>query len=216
MSTSSFQPPEFERRAFNCPHCTAYAEQVWFNMYVQPSHGGNMRNTGSLRYAQCTHCTDFSVWLDGKIIYPEAVIAPPPNSDLPPDIQADYEEAASIITRSPRGAAALLRLCLQKLCQHLGQPGKDLNKDIAALVKQGLNPSIQQSLDIVRVIGNEAVHPGQLDLRDKQETSVHLCRLINIIADAMITQPKLIKELYEGLPETKRDQIQKRDATSGT
>jgi len=175
-----------------------------------------MRNTGSLRYAQCTHCTDFSVWLDGKIIYPEAVIAPPPNSDLPPDIQADYEEAASIITRSPRGAAALLRLCLQKLCQHLGQPGKDLNKDIAALVKQGLNPSIQQSLDIVRVIGNEAVHPGQLDLRDKQETSVHLCRLINIIADAMITQPKLIKELYDGLPETKRDQIQKRDATSAT
>jgi hypothetical protein len=147
------------------------------------------------------------------MIYPESSSAPLPNADLPEDIRTDYEEARSTINRSPRGAAALLRLCVQKLCKHLGQSGKDINADIAALVKKGLNPRIQKSLDIVRVVGNEAVHPGQIDLRDKPETAVHLCQLINIIADAMITQPKLIEELYAGLPESKRQQIEKRDGT---
>ena len=40
-------------------------------------------------------------------------------------------------------------------CGHLGESGKNINDDIAALVKKGLNLMIQQSLDVVRVIGNE-------------------------------------------------------------
>lgn len=148
------------------------------------------------------------------MLFPDSSSAPLPNADLPEDIRDDFEEARSIINRSSRGAAALLRLCVQKLCRHLGQSGKDINSDIAALVKLGLNPAIQKSLDIVRVVGNEAVHPGQIDLRDKPETAVHLCQLLNIIADAMITQPRMIEELYAGLPDSKRDQIEKRDATT--
>ena len=102
-------------------------------------------------------------------------------------------------------------LCIQKLCKHLGEPGANINADIAALVKKGLNPKIQKSLDIVRVIGNEAVHPGQIDITDKPETAVNIASLINVIADAMITQPKAIEQLYQTLPEDKRQQIDKRD-----
>ncbi|MCW5206875.1 DUF4145 domain-containing protein, partial [Desulfobulbus sp. F5] len=116
-----------------------------------------------------------------------------------------------IINRSPRGAAALLRLCVQKLCAHLGEPGKNINQDIAGLVKKGLNPRIQKSLDIVRVIGNEAVHPGELDLRDDPDTAAQLANLVNIIADFMITQPKHIDTLYDSLPVEKKEQIDKRD-----
>ncbi len=78
-------------------------------------------------------------------------------------------------------------------------------------MKKGLNPQIQKSLDIVRVVGNEAVHPGTIDLRDDVETATKLCNLINIIANAMITQPKEIDALYNTLPESKRDGIEKRD-----
>lgn len=134
-----------------------------------------------------------------------------PNSDLPDDIRQDFEEARSIINRSPRGAAALLRLCVQKLCAHLGESGKNINQDIAGLVKKGLNPRIQKSLDIVRVIGNEAVHPGELDLRDDPDTAAQLAKLVNIIADVMITQPKHIDTLYDSLPAEKKEQIEKRD-----
>ena len=68
----------------------------------------------------------------------------------------------------------------------------------------------------MRVIGNEAVHPGQLDLRDQPATATQLCSLLNVIADAMITQPKVIESLYAGLPETKLQQIEKRDKPKET
>ncbi len=150
------------------------------------------------------------------MIYPDSSLAPLPNPDLPSDIVADFEEARSIVQRSPRGAAALFRLCIQKLCMHLGESGKNINTDIASLVKKGLNPKVQKSLDIVRVVGNESVHPGTIDLRDQPQTAVKLATLINMIADAKITQPKLVDELYNGLPEAKREEINKRDGTSAT
>ena len=150
------------------------------------------------------------------MIYPGSSSAPLPNPDLPEEIKTDYEEARAIISRSPRGACALLRLCVQKLCGFLGESGKDVNADIAALVKKGLNPKIQKSLDIVRVIGNEAVHPGQIDLRDQPTTATQLCSLLNVIADAMITEPNVIESLYAGHPETKLQHIEKRDKPKGT
>lgn len=150
------------------------------------------------------------------MVYPDSSSVQFPNPDLPDDIKADYQEARTIISRSPRGACALLRLCVQKLCGFLGESGKDINADIAALVKKGLNPKIQKSLDIVRVIGNEAVHPGQIDLRDQPATATQLCILLNTIADAMITQPKIIESLYAGLPEAKLQQIEQRDKSKGT
>jgi hypothetical protein len=148
------------------------------------------------------------------MIYPIVGAAPIPNSDLPEEVKRDYEEARSIASLSPRGAAALLRLAIQKLCRALGEKGEDLNNDIASLVKKGLNAKVQKALDSVRVIGNEAVHPGQMDLRDDADTAGKLFGLVNIVADAMITKPKRVDEIYEGLPKSKRAAIAERDAKS--
>ena len=80
---------------------------------------------------------------------------------MPEDVRADFLEAASIVDASARGAAALLRLCIQKIVMALGGRGNNLNEDIGNLVEQRLIPqSIQQALDVVRVVGNNAVHPG--------------------------------------------------------
>ncbi len=35
--------------------------------------------------------------------------------------------------------------------------------------------------------------------------------LLNVIAEQMITRPKEVREVYMGLPEEKRNQIDKRD-----
>ena len=135
-----------------------------------------------------------------------------PNEDLNKDIQKDYNEAASIVEKSPRAAAALLRLGIQKLCKQLGEEGSNINKDISELVKKGLAIQIQQALDIVRVVGNESVHPGQIDLDDNKEIALKMFELINVIAQTMITQPKEIEKLYSSLPEEKLDGIAKRDS----
>ncbi len=133
---------------------------------------------------------------------------------MPDDIKADYEEARDILSQSPRGAAALLRLCIQKLCKHLGKPGTNINDDIGALVKDGLSPKVQKSLDIVRVVGNNAVHPGQIDLRDDLQTANMLFGLVNLIADVMITQPKHVDELFNSVvPDSQKDAIARRDGT---
>ena len=210
MSNMPFTPPESGKSAFHCPHCSAYANQLWGLAHVQRGPGG-LHQIDYINIGWCTHCHKDTIWVNNKLVYPDATQAPPPNPDLPDEIKTDYEEAASIITRSPRGAAALLRLCIQKLCKHLGESGKNINNDIASLVKKGLNPAIQKSLDVVRVIGNEAVHPGTIDLKDNPEIAVALCNLVNVIAEAMITQPKMIESLYLSLPNEKKKQIEQRD-----
>ncbi len=105
-----------------------------------------------------------------------------------------------------------MRLCIQKVCEQLGEKGKKIDDDIAALVKRGLPITVQQALDIVRVVGNNAVHPGQIDLKDDQDTAMSLFGLVNLIAQIMITQPKEVAALYGSLPPTSLDAIQRRDA----
>src|SRR5262249_11163434 len=138
--------------------------------------------------------------LGDTMIHPVATTAPLPNADMPDEVKADYAEASEIVGRSPRGAAALLRLAIQKLLRHLGEKGKNIDDDIAALVTKGLPATIQKALDTVRVIGNESVHPGTIDLRDEPETAAALFGLVNLIVQDRITQPKEIDTLYGKLP----------------
>ncbi len=164
--------------------------------------------------SQCFNCNQIAVWVQSSLAHPLRGDAPLPNADMPEDVRHDFDEAGRIFQISPRGAAALLRLAIQKLCKELGGKGNKIDDDIAVLVSKGLDVRVQRSLDIVRVIGNEAVHPGLVDLRDDVGTAEKLFSLVNIIADAMITQPKHIEEMYAGLPESKRAAIERRDGRS--
>jgi hypothetical protein len=165
----------------------------------------------NLNISKCFNCQKLSVWICDRLAYPRAGEAPPANPDLPADIRQDYDEASAILDLSPRGAAALIRLCIQKLCKHLDQPGENLNADIGALVAQGLSERVQKALDAVRVIGNNAVHPGAIDLRDDRATAASLFSLLNLIAERMISEAKHVDDAYAMLPETARAAIERRD-----
>ena len=166
----------------------------------------------NLHLSECFNCRGFAVWVHERLIFPAVTHSGiEPNEDLDADIRRDFIEARSIIDRSPRGSAALLRLALQKLCKQLGESGENIDQDIASLVGKGLNPLIQKALDVVRVVGNEAVHPGALDLRDDRDTALKLFGLINSIAQQMITHPKEVETLYGMLPESKRAGIDARN-----
>lgn len=161
----------------------------------------------------CFHCSRPSVWNLDKMVAPSVGGIDLPNADLAEDIRVDYLEAASVVQQSPRAASALLRLCVQKLIKQLGLPGKNINEDIATLVSRGLDPSIQQALDTVRVVGNNAVHPLEMDIRDNREIANALFALVNFIADQMITFPAKREAMFAALPQAALAGIAKRDGT---
>ena len=162
----------------------------------------------------CSHCLQSAFWLSEKIIYPPVRVFPPANSDLHDDVKEVYNEAAAIAEQSPRAACALLRLAIEILLKQLGETGS-INESIKNLVEKGLDPKIQQSLDIVRVTGNNAVHPGKIDPGDIADVRT-LFNLINVIAEALITQPKQIQGIYDNLPGKNRKEIEKRDGKTDT
>ena len=161
--------------------------------------------------SMCHSCDAFSVWIKDKLVWPAHSLKIEPHPDIPADIKDDFIEAAEIVEKSPRGSAALSRLIVQKLMSHLGGEGKDINANIASLVKKGLEPEIQKALDIVRVTGNNAVHPGEIILKEDPGTAIALLQLINLVVERRISTQKRIEEMFGNLPSGALDAIQKRD-----
>lgn len=203
-----YTPPSLDTIAFHCPHCAVYSQQNWAKMCrISGSH----YEVSGFKVCRCTSCNSMSLWSGTAMVFPIKGKAPTANPDMPAEVRADYDEANTISNLSPRGAAGLLRLCVQKLCKHFGEPGKNINDDIGALVKKGLPPIVQQALDGVRLTGNAAVHPGELDVRDDPEMVSKLFKLVNFIVEKMITEPKQVSGFYNAMPAGQRAAVEKRD-----
>jgi hypothetical protein len=220
IEASDYVAPVLRRKAFHCPHCGVYAQQGW----GQLKYPGQTYNSTHISRGECFNCHKFTYWMApdlairqnenprAMMVYPfSSLNAPPPHSDFPPEPKTVYEEARAIVDRSPRGAVALLRLAVQKLCAELGEDGKNINADIASMVQKGLDRRVQQAFDALRVIGNNAVHPGQIDLSDDRETAITLFGLLNFIVEQQITRPKELQAIYGQLPASALGQIQERD-----
>lgn len=234
--------PSAKLQSFACPRCGAFAHQTWFDCGAIPNREGRppfidsvldsgmpppvlmTRGTKSAApvigafISYCAACAGVSFWENWTLIHPmDAADRPMPSEDLPAECLGDFNEAASIFRASPRGAAALLRLVIQKLCLHLGGKGKKIDDDIAYLVAEKELPErARKALDAVRVIGNNAVHPGEMDLSDDVETAIALFKAVNVIVNATITQPREMDALYDGLPERAKTAADKRDGRETT
>ena len=209
--------PDYSKVSFTCPHCGTLSLMNYYTLcyrngsvlHAQP--GINPVGQSRLYIATCQNCLNKTIWVNNEYVYPD-IVAEEPSTDMPESVKQLYQEAGLIYNKSPRAACALLRLAIDRLCNELGENDRDINKNIGALVKKGLPQSVQQALDVVRVVGNKAVHPGQIafDVDDKG-TATMLMRLLNIIVERMITEPKEINTLYQGLPESVKESIEKRD-----
>ena len=208
--------PEKELIKYTCPHCGTISQMEKDFHHFQSDCQSSSTGRGIVVYNQltihrCQCCGRKIIWIDKDYIYPD-IIAEEPNTDMPDPVKQLYNEAGFIYNKSPRAACALLRLAIDRLCNELGENDRDINKNIGALVKKGLPQSVQQALDVVRVVGNKAVHPGQIAFDvDDVGTATMLMRLLNIIVERMITEPNEINALYQGLPESVKESIAKRD-----
>lgn len=199
------------KETFTCFQCGAITQHNWWG--VDWDGRQFLPHNSHLQVSTCIICGGHSIWEGASLILPLSGDAPSPNPDMPDSIRGIYLEAAAIHGQSPRAAAALLRLAIQNLCIELGEKGQNINADIKSLVAKGLPEIVQQSLDVVRVIGNNAVHPGQINTDDHSVTG-SLFELVNVIVEYMISLPKRIGTLYSGLPSGALAAIEKRDGRS--
>lgn len=220
----NYVAPEITLEAFHCPFCGTYAHMDWAWLV-------NRGESTDYLEAHCSRCRKPSLWLvkekknvngcikpaTGEMIYPDFGVAPLPEIDMPEDVVRDYQEAARIFSKSPRGAAALLRLGLQKLCKHLGEEGKNINEDIRSLAaKNTLPPLVVKVADTVRITGNNAVHPGEMSDEDFDHIASKMFELLNFVVKKGISEPKELEALYTMTPEGPRKSAENRDAKSKT
>lgn len=212
---TNYIAPAFGIQSFTCPHCNTLSQMDFYSHRFQADINESLRAkcevVNTVTIARCECCKKKIIWIDNVYVYPD-IVAEEANQDMPDPVKQLYDEAGLIYNKSPRAACALLRLAIDRLCNELGETDRDINKNIGALVKKGLPETVQKALDVVRVVGNKAVHPGQIVFDvDDTNTAVMLMRLLNIIVERMITEPKEIDSLYQGLPESVKNAVEKRD-----
>ncbi|MFB8427029.1 DUF4145 domain-containing protein [Priestia megaterium] len=233
--------PSYREKAFNCARCEVLTPHQWFDIVEPKYHGDAPRvneiienkavyysagpvydtpvverteNDWDLELSVCQHCHQYTIWENEKIIYPSETGLPAPHKDMFDPVREIYQEAALIFNDSPRAAAALLRLAIETMIPLLDdyQVKKgNLNNMIGDLVGQGVPEYIQQSLDTIRIYGNEGIHSGEIVMKDNQETVSFMFEVINNMVEELITRKNKIKEAYSKIPSGKIEAIFKRD-----
>jgi vacuolar-type H+-ATPase subunit E/Vma4 len=95
---------------------------------------------------------------------------------------------------------------------HLGELGKNIDSDIRSLAKKPeFGERLVKAADTLRIAGNNAVHPGEMDEHDIDNICNGLFDLLNLIVQAGITQPKQWDSMYQGLPEKPRKAAEEKD-----
>ena len=223
MTKITYYPPEYEKDEFNCAHCKVLAHQIWVSnlygervetMVIGPSNylRENLSPSDLFAASRCERCNKWSIWIEESLVYPAQITVEDPNDDMPDEVRKLYRESAQVLSISPRAAAALLRLGLQILLGAVGGDGKNINDDIKKIVALGVEPETQRALDILRVFGNSGAHPGEIKLDEDPGLVQKMYGLMNYVTDRLITQKNQINELFEGLPEGIKDQIESRDS----
>lgn len=95
------------------------------------------------------------------LIRPKGSSRPPCPPEVPSGLRVDYIEACTVLSDSPKAAAALGRRCLQNLLRETVQvkPG-NLSDEIQQVLDGGKLPSgLHESIDAIRNIGTFAAHP---------------------------------------------------------
>lgn len=204
--------PKYHGSAFIWPNCNVFSNQEWNDRRVNDNGEIYISNQNiNLSVCKCQHCGYLSFWYLKKLAWPLNSLIEAPIDEIPEDIKILYNEARSFIELSPKGSCAIIRLALQKLCNRLaGQDEKKkIDGAIKKLVENGLPKLLQKAMDSIRIIGDETVHPGQINIDDNREFAVAMFRMMNIIVKKIILEPKEIDDLYQLMPENKKEEIRK-------
>jgi len=158
------------------------------------------RDVQNVSISYCLNCNQMCLWVYDQLVWPPSP-RPEPELHAVPNERREFEEGSQILEASPRGAAALLRLTIEKLCKELGVGGESLKADIPLFVRQHVDTRVQKVLDAARMIDGNATRPGQIGLEDDRTTAESLSGLVNLICEKMIMEPTHLQAVYTRLRE---------------
>lgn len=237
-----YTPPSPFLKSFTCPHCGSFAlhdeillgsRNCFPGVYLINNKDGSGRfgENEIFEFRRCCACnktsilkikgaivfengiTRFKPFREFELVYPQLFNAIEPNSDMPEDIKAFFNEARSVSKNSTRAATALLRIATEKLVKDLlGLKGSEyantkMHHAIERLYQEkNLNTNIYKALMSLKLFGNEASHPNE-DLSrleayfsNDKDLMNKLFNLLNLIVDDLISKPKQIEELFNSAP----------------
>lgn len=229
--------------SFVCPSCSVFAQQLWHQILFKSEtalnqhgevevnqfyviqegiekfffEGEYIREDNVVAFCRCQSCKQYSLWSDQKLVYPQKSLIPEPRKLMPDDVKKLYQEASDVFVHSPRASVALLRLALEVLLPHLGATKGTINNMISQLVSERKAiGKIQEAMDTLRVIGNNAVHPGEIIFEDgddeyQNQTAIALFKILNYIVVETLESDAMINNLYSQLPEKVLKGIDNRD-----
>jgi len=159
----------------DCPHCSSVLpydpESICFHeRHADPRtfHPDEMGILG-LEYHLCRGCNRYIVHLSDQennkhLVWPNATVRRPLPDIIPAKYARDYEEAAAVLSISPKASAALTRRCLHHFLQDEAKANESwsLEKQMEhamALSPPIFHPRLAKRVDHIRVIAKFAAHP---------------------------------------------------------
>jgi hypothetical protein len=136
----------------------------------------------NLHISNCHNCNGFSLWVSGLLVYPTKL------DKTPELVDEDVEEAAVVLNKSPRGATALMRVCIQKLVPLLEENGKELNQRVSSLVRKGLEMEIQQAMDVLEVLRSDSAQLNPLESQADRETALRFLDSLKEVLERRMSQ----------------------------
>lgn len=225
--------PTHGASSFDCPHCGAHSQQTWAQAVFYADEHGSTTDWPAIDRSVCYSCKKETVWrgrmthsrsasptfghdsrMKYRILWPRQQAGVPAHERLPEDLRPLYDEAREIADLSPRAAAALLRLLTESLLRQVAEEPKGKPFElIGQLVREKkLDDQARMLADYLRITGNNAVHPGQIDDdEDAQKRVSMMFPFVNSLVQRLIADPAEIHELYEQLPEDARAATDRRD-----
>jgi hypothetical protein len=174
--------------------------------YEYQEHPRNLKvKLLNLHVSRCYNCKGFTVWVRDRLVFPvrgdepaeivvegefEEVEEHVEEDGEDEEVSEDFEEAAAILNKFPRGAAALTRVCIQNMMPLLEQTGKNLDENISSLVRKGLEVEIQQAMDVLQVVRKSPLQTTDFDLKEENETAKQFFNsLERILERRMLKKP---------------------------
>jgi len=167
-----------------CPHCQTEYFEEWSRSYVQTEgqplmKGGaydGQRANFTIAVATCPKCRGPKIELTAyepvmePMVYQVIPVFPrggpfsPAPVEVPASIASDYAEANEVLPISAKASAALSRRCLQAMLSAHGYSGRDLVKQVDAVLSEAdaskaLPTSLRENIDAIRNFGNFSAHP---------------------------------------------------------